>query len=183
MFDAQYGLLNWHSIAYWTGLSLIGPVQQTRHSNWQQQSCVGMWISCFSLSLINSCSFERSRLNHFRFYYCTFHMLFCWPFVVPNPIWFDVKPLSMKFSFALLSLSDSYYLSLRICTNLGEGCLSLIRLPLKIVLTKPPQPTAWRSVPRRPSWGQRTPVASTQRSKWMDRSLRLSQASNTWAQL
>ena len=28
-----------------------------------------------------------------------------------------------------------------------------------------------------------TPVASTQRSKWMDRSLRHSQASNTWAQL
>ena len=31
---------------------------------------------------------------------------------------------------------------------------------------------AWRSVPRRPSWWQTTPVASTQRSKWMDRSLR-----------
>ena len=28
-----------------------------------------------------------------------------------------------------------------------------------------------------------TPVASTQRSKWMDRSLRQSQASNSWAQL
>ena len=28
-----------------------------------------------------------------------------------------------------------------------------------------------------------TPVASTQRSKWMDRSLRQSQASSTWAQL
>ena len=28
-----------------------------------------------------------------------------------------------------------------------------------------------------------TPVASTQRSKWMDRSLRQPQASNTWAQL
>ena len=36
---------------------------------------------------------------------------------------------------------------------------------------------------RRPSWWQTTPVASTQRSKWMDRSLRQSQASNTWAQL
>ena len=35
------------------------------------------------------------------------------------------------------------------------------------VSTKPPQPTAWRSVPRRPTWWQ-TPVASTQRSKWMD---------------
>ena len=51
------------------------------------------------------------------------------------------------------------------------------------ILTKPPQPTAWRSVPRRPSWWQTTPVASTERSKWVDRSLRQSQASNTWAQL
>ena len=33
------------------------------------------------------------------------------------------------------------------------------------------------------SWWQTTPVASQQISKWMDRSLRQSQASNTWAQL
>ena len=36
-------------------------------------------------------------------------------------------------------------------------------------MTKPPQPTAWISVPRRPSWWQTTPVASTQRSsEWIE---------------
>ena len=50
------------------------------------------------------------------------------------------------------------------------------------VLTKPPQPMAWRSVPRRPNWWQTTPMASTQRLNEMDRSLRQSQASSIWAQ-
>ena len=42
------------------------------------------------------------------------------------------------------------------------------------VSTKPPQPTAWRSVLRRPSWWQTTPAASTTRLKLMDRSFRQS---------
>ena len=49
--------------------------------------------------------------------YCLFVMLFPWPFVFLNPIGFDIKPLSMKFSFILLSPSNNYYLSLRIHTK------------------------------------------------------------------
>ena len=45
---------------------------------------------------------------------------------------------------------------------------------------KLPQPTAWRPMPRKPLGCLTTPVASIQRSKYMDRSLRLSQASSNW---
>ena len=51
--------------------------------------------------------------------YCLFLMLVHRPFVFPNPIGFDVKPLSVTFSFALLSPGDNYCLSLKIHTNLG----------------------------------------------------------------
>ena len=60
-------------------------------------------------------------------------MLFQQSFLFPDPTGFDVKPLSSKFSFALLSPSDNCYLSRRIRTNSGaRGYLSLIRLPMKI---------------------------------------------------
>ena len=42
---------------------------------------------------------------------------------------------------------------------------------------------AWRSVSRTPGWLQTTSVASTQRFKYLDRGLKQSQASGTWAQL
>ena len=46
-------------------------------------------------------------------------MLFQQPLVFLIPVGSDVEPLSMKFSFALLSPSDYYYLSLRILADLG----------------------------------------------------------------
>ena len=54
-----------------------------------------------------------------RSLYCLFIMLLLRPSVFSNPVRFDVKPFSMKSSFALLSPNDNYYLLLRIQSNLG----------------------------------------------------------------
>ena len=124
-FDTQYSLLNW---SY--SLITTSRVSSTiRLSNRQQQNYV---FACEFLfpSLISSCSVKRSRSNnHFHSLYCL--TLFQRPFVFPNPVGFDHLPLSWKFSFALLSCSNNYYLSFRIHTNLGAWVLLLTGLPIK----------------------------------------------------
>ena len=69
------------TIAYWTGpnrwVPLMGPVQQRRLNNWQQQNYVlTLWISCFLHSLINSCSVKRSTPNCLHSLYCLFLCFF-----------------------------------------------------------------------------------------------------------
>ena len=64
MLDAQYGMLTWPLLLITTGGA------SSTESTWQQQNCVGAWISCFSLSVVHSWSVKRSRP------YC-FHLLCC----------------------------------------------------------------------------------------------------------
>ena len=52
-------------------------------------------------------------------HFTAFLTLSQWLFVFLNAVGFDAKLLSMNFSSALLSPSDSYYLSFRIHTNVG----------------------------------------------------------------
>ena len=100
-------------------------------------STAKLGLSCLSLSLVNSCSVERSRTNRFHSLHCLLLMLFQWPFAIPNPTGFDVRPSSVTFSFALLSPSDNYYLALirAICCSLDCQWKSALRMEMKTTIS------------------------------------------------